>query len=77
MVRGWSSVSLVYCDPESAEEDSEMGDSAGIGRVVTIWVTALEKNFSSCWGDVSLFSAGVYGRTQSRSATIYRYEEHV
>jgi hypothetical protein len=47
IVRGWSSVLPAGWVPDLVEV-SEMGESAGIGRVVTTWVTALEKNFSSC-----------------------------
>lgn len=56
IVRGWSSVLFAWCEPGAADELSEMGESGGMGRVVTIWVTALEKNFYSCYRkNVSIF----------------------
>jgi len=46
MVRGWASP-LLLSDWVDAEVDVGFSSSGGIGRVVTIWVTFLEKNLSS------------------------------
>ena len=47
IVRGWIDWELGIFDEDGSVSVGLVSLSAGMGRVVTIWVTSFEKNFSS------------------------------